>query len=101
MLARDGDVGCRRVLTDAGHTIGGVLANVCNVLDPGVIVVAGELSRGGEALLNGVRDAIRRYALPTVAESVDVRGSLLGPRAEVLGALALILRDTARAPVHV
>jgi predicted NBD/HSP70 family sugar kinase len=75
LLARNGDVGCRRVLTDAGRTIGGVLANVCNVLNPEVIVVGGELGLGCGPLLNGVREAIHRYALSTVAESVGVRGS--------------------------
>ena len=59
-------------------------------------IVGGELSRGGEALLEGVREAIRRSALPAAAESVEVRAGSLGPRAEVLGALALIIRDTTR-----
>jgi predicted NBD/HSP70 family sugar kinase len=92
-LANDGDVGCSRVLGDAGQLIGRALADVCNLLNPEVTVVGGELG-AGEPLLKGIRDAVDRYALPAVASTVDLRAGRLGPRAEVLGAVALIIRDS-------
>ena len=92
-LANGGDVGCRRVLEDAGQLIGRALADVCNLLNPEVIVVGGELGGAGESLLIGIRTAVDRFALPAVATAVDVRAGQLGPRAEVLGAVALIIRD--------
>jgi predicted NBD/HSP70 family sugar kinase len=95
-LANDGDVGCRRVLRDAGQLIGRALADVCNLLNPEVIVVGGELGGSGEPLFTGMREAIERFALPAVATAVDVRAGRLGPRAEVLGAVALIIRDGRR-----
>jgi predicted NBD/HSP70 family sugar kinase len=93
-LANDGDVGCSRVLGDAGQLIGRALAEVCNLLNPELIVVGGELSGAGAPLLKGIRDAVDRYALPAVASAVDLRAGLLGSRAEVLGAVALIIRDS-------
>jgi len=39
---------------------------------------------------------VDRFALPTVTTAVDVRAGRLGPRAEVLGAVALIIRDITR-----
>ena len=65
-LAAGGNVGCRRVLNDAGRAVGRVLADVCNHLDPGAIVVGGELSAAGDLLLDGVRSAIERHALPVL-----------------------------------
>jgi len=94
-LAHGGDVGCRRVLEEAGRLIGRALADVSNLLNPEVIVVGGELGGSGESLLTGIRTAVDRFALPAVATAVDVRSGRLGPRAEVLGAVALIIRDSA------
>lgn len=92
-LSNGGDVGCSRVLGDAGRLIGRALADVCNLLNPEVVVVGGELG-AAEPLLKGIRDAVDRYALPAVASAVDLRTSRLGRRAEVLGAIALIIRDS-------
>jgi predicted NBD/HSP70 family sugar kinase len=95
-LLTDGDFGVRRVVNDAGRAAGRVLADVCNVINPEAIVVGGDLSRAGEPLLSGIREAIGRYALPGVADAVEVKAGVLGERAEVLGALALVIGDTER-----
>jgi predicted NBD/HSP70 family sugar kinase len=95
-LAHAGDPGCRRVLSDAGRAVGRALADLCNCLNPEVLIVGGDLAAAGEPLLEGVREAIRRYALPAAAEAVRVTAGTLGERAEVLGALALVIGDTER-----
>jgi glucokinase-like ROK family protein len=95
-LAHAGDPGCRRVLGDAGRAVGRALADLCNCLNPEVLIVGGDLAAAGEPLLEGVRESIRRYALPAAAEAVRVTAGTLGERAEVLGALALVIGDTER-----
>lgn len=95
-LARSGDPGCRRVLGDAGRAIGRVAADLCNHLNPGMVVVGGDLAAAGPALLDGIRESIQRYALPAAAAAVSVVAATLGDRAEVLGALALVITDTNR-----
>jgi predicted NBD/HSP70 family sugar kinase len=95
-LVAEGDLGAWRVVNDAGLAIGRVLADVCNALNPAAIVVGGELSPAGEPLLRGIRDAIDRFAQPGAAHAVEVRPGVLGDRAEVLGALALVIADTER-----
>jgi predicted NBD/HSP70 family sugar kinase len=94
--ARSRDLQSQRVLTDGGRAVGRVLADLCNCLNPELIVVGGELSEAGEALAAGIRDSIDRYALPAVANTVNVRNGLLAERAELLGALALVIADTER-----
>ncbi len=95
-LVRGGDFGTRRIIGEAGRAIGRVLADLCNHVNPEAIVVGGDLSAVGEPLLAGIREAIDRYALPGAAEAVDVRAAVLGERAEVLGALSLVIADTER-----
>jgi predicted NBD/HSP70 family sugar kinase len=89
--ARAGHAGAHRVLADAGRAIGRAVAALCNALNPDAIVVGGDLSRAGDALLEGIRDAVDRDALPVAAGALTVRAGVLGERAEVLGALMLVV----------
>jgi predicted NBD/HSP70 family sugar kinase/biotin operon repressor len=89
-LVAAGDLGAGRVVNDAGRAVGRVLADLCNIVNPEAIVVGGELSEAGGALLSGIREALERYALPGAAEVVNVIPAELGERAEVLGAVALV-----------
>jgi predicted NBD/HSP70 family sugar kinase len=95
-LVAAGDLAARRVVNDAGRAVGRAVADLCNFLNPAAIVVGGELSVAGDALLDGVREEIDRYSLPGAAQAVEVRAGVLGERAEVLGALAVVIADTAR-----
>lgn len=78
-----------RLLTEAGRGLGSVLADICNLLSPSMVIIGGELAAGGEPLREGVVESLRRYALSTIASTVQVRFSALGTRAELLGTLAL------------
>jgi glucokinase-like ROK family protein len=92
-LAREGDLGCRRVIADAGRAVGEAVALLCNVLNPQRIVVGGDLAAAGDLLLDGVRESVRRFALPATADAAQVVAGVLGERAEVLGALALVVSE--------
>jgi predicted NBD/HSP70 family sugar kinase len=95
-LVASGDLGARRVFNDAGRALGRVLADLCNHLNPAAIIVGGELSVAVGPLLDGIRESVNRYAQPSVADAVEVKPGVLGERAEVLGALALVIGDTDR-----
>jgi predicted NBD/HSP70 family sugar kinase len=93
-LANEGDAGARRVIADAGRVVGRALADVCNVLNPDRIVVGGELGEAGDLLLDPLREAVGRFAIPAAAEDVEIVPGVLGARAEVLGALALAVHES-------
>jgi glucokinase-like ROK family protein len=95
-LAREGDLGCRRVIADAGRAIGKAAATLVNVLNPELLIVGGDLSDAGELLLDGVRESLERSALPTAVQAAAVVAGSLGDRAEVLGAIALVLSEAER-----
>lgn len=92
-LAREGDPGCRRVIGDVGRHIGSGVANLCNLLNPSRVVLGGSLAEAGELVLGPIRDSVSRYAIPSAARRLSVLPGALGGRAEVLGALALVLSE--------
>jgi predicted NBD/HSP70 family sugar kinase len=92
LLALDarGETAVRRVLTDAGSTVGRVLAGLCTTLNPAMIVVGGSLG-SSPTLVEAIRAGVDRYAHPEAAASAQVVSGHFGERAEVMGALSLAI----------
>jgi predicted NBD/HSP70 family sugar kinase len=84
------DAAVRRVLSDAGRAIGRALADLCNSLNPEVVVVGGSLGRSA-SLADGIRAAVDRYAQPDTAAALRVVPGALGDRAELVGAVSLAI----------
>ncbi|MGC5165462.1 ROK family protein [Luteimicrobium sp. DT211] len=78
-----------RILNEAGRTLGGVLADLCNLLNPQAVVVGGELGDAGPALIDGVQASIARHAQPATAAVLEVVPAALSTGAELVGALQL------------
>ncbi|GAA4367414.1 ROK family transcriptional regulator [Nocardioides caricicola] len=89
-LDGDDDAGVRRVLSDAGRVIGRALADLCNSLNPELVVVGGSLGRSA-SLGDGIRSSVGRYAQPDTAAALRVVSGELGDRAEVVGAVSLAI----------
>lgn len=90
-LCAAGDPGASRVVRDAGRTIGRVLADMVNSLNPGAVVLGGELAAAGAPLLGGLEESLERFAQPGVLRDVEVRLGALGDDAQLVGAGALVL----------
>jgi predicted NBD/HSP70 family sugar kinase len=71
------------------------VAGACNLLGPERVVVGGELAQAGELLLEPLRGALARSAIGSMRD-LPVLAGVLGERAEVLGAVALVLRASER-----
>jgi predicted NBD/HSP70 family sugar kinase len=92
-LGASGDIGCRRVIADAGRHIGVAVANLCNLLNPRLIIVGGELAAAGDVLLNPIRESMRRRALSVTEPAAEVVTGAFAERTAVLGAVALALQE--------
>jgi predicted NBD/HSP70 family sugar kinase len=92
-----GDPACRRALRDAGRHIGVAVANLCNLVNPERIVVWGIMGQAGDLLLDPLRESVGHRAIPSAAEDVEVVPGELGERAELLGAVALVLHEASPA----
>lgn len=93
--AHDGDPGCRRVIHDAGRHLGVAAASVCNLFDPELVVIGGQLAAAGPILIDPLRAALTQRTVPSLAGPVDVVASELGDAAEVRGALVVALDQAA------
>lgn len=89
--AAQGDVRCRRALSDAGREIGVAVAGLCNLINPERVIIGGLLSRANDVLLQPLRESVRRHAVQVAAENVEVVQAVFVERAELLGSLALAL----------
>ena len=96
-LAAGGDPGARRLIADAGEHLGVAIGSMVNLLNPSRVVVGGELGLAGDILLDPLRLALRRSAVHPAADAVEVVRGQLGERSEVLGAVAVVLLEPARA----
>ncbi|MDQ1045376.1 ROK family protein [Streptomyces sp. V4I2] len=74
---------------DAGRQVGDVLATVVTLLNPGVLMIAGDLA--GTPFLTGVRELLYQRALPRSTAHLDVVTSRLGERAGLVGAGAMVV----------
>lgn len=75
-MARDGNVTCQRVLTEAAATLGFAIGNLCNILNPNVVVLGGAFGRKQAApfTLEPCETAIRKSALRATFEDPGGRG---------------------------
>ena len=92
--ALEGDAGCRRAISDAGQLVGGVVAGLINLFGPEMVVIGGDLGEAGDLLLDPLREAVQRDALPEAANGLEIVAGELGERANMLGALALVLMQS-------
>ncbi|MFJ8794628.1 ROK family protein [Streptomyces sp. NPDC102462] len=74
---------------EAGRRVGDVLATVVTLLNPGVLMIAGDLA--GTPFLTGVRELLYQRALPRSTAHLEVVTSRLGERAGLIGAGALVV----------
>jgi predicted NBD/HSP70 family sugar kinase len=94
--AHRGNAACLRILNDAGRTLGLALAQLCNLINPRLVIIGGELSGGREHVLVPCRQELERFALAGTVRNknrFELRTSGLNPLAEAQGALILGLRS--------
>jgi predicted NBD/HSP70 family sugar kinase len=77
-----------KVLAQSGRTVGVVIANLCNTLNPEAVILGGDLASTGAHFTEGVRDSVRHLAQPGPAVDTAVITTSLQGRAELLGAVA-------------
>ncbi|MER5209476.1 ROK family protein [Streptomyces sp. NPDC002838] len=88
-LLASGHPGAAALAREAGRLVGDVLATVVTLLNPGVLMIAGDLA--GTPFLTGVRELLYQRALPRSTAHLDVVTSRLGERAGLVGAGALVV----------
>jgi predicted NBD/HSP70 family sugar kinase len=91
--AHAGDELCRRVFREAGVAAGRVAGGVCNLVNPELVIVGGDLIVAGELLVDAVREGLEQTSIPPVRADLAVVAATLGDRAELLGAIGLAMEQ--------
>lgn len=93
--AHGGDAACGRILNDAGRALGRALAQVCNLINPRLVVLGGDLAEGKKLVLEPCQQELRRFSLAGAVSvgGFGLRTSNLGGLAEAHGALILGLKS--------
>jgi len=88
-LAAEGDPGVWRLLHDLGHMIGRSLAEFSLYAAPDGVVIDGILHNAATPVIDGIREALYRFAPPAIVSQVRVVAGALAERAELRGAAVL------------
>ncbi|WP_327664703.1 MULTISPECIES: ROK family transcriptional regulator [unclassified Streptomyces] len=94
-LLEQGNPDAVRLARAAGQRAGEVLVTVVTLLNPGVLMLAGDLA--GIPFLTGVRELLYQRAMPRTTAHLDVVTSRLGDHAGLIGAAAMVV-DVLYAP---
>jgi glucokinase-like ROK family protein len=89
--AKNGDALSTQIVQDAGNYLGIAIANMLNLLNPGLIVLGGDLVAAGDVLLEAVRATALRRAIPKAGKEVVIMASDLGEDTVAIGAATLVL----------
>lgn len=88
-LAQQGHQDATAMLRTAGRALGRVLAGAVNLLDPGVVVIGGELAQVQD-FLTGIREEVYGRALPLAAGHLQISQAATGTDAAIKGAATLV-----------
>jgi predicted NBD/HSP70 family sugar kinase len=95
-MATLGNVSCQRVLVEAARTLGYAIGNLCNIINPSIVVLGGAFGREDAVKFTLVpcQEALRQTAMHAAAiPGVVVQSKV--PHAAAHGALIIALEGTA------
>ena len=86
--AKEGDFLARLVVRDTARFLGAGIANLLNIFNPDVVVLAGGVTMAGDTLFEPLRAEVRRRAFRPAVDACRIVPGTLGDSAGVLGAIA-------------
>jgi glucokinase len=89
-----GDAFANEVMTDTAKFLGAGVANIINILNPEMVVIAGGVTRAGEHLFTPLRAEVRRRAFRAAEEHCSIVPGELTGTAGVIGAVAVFKQET-------
>lgn len=91
--AYKGDTFAVELFSKAGYNLGLGIAILLTLLNPELIVLSGRGAEAGKLWLPPIQQAINEHCIPKIAEDTQIKISTLGPRADLIGAAALVMEN--------
>lgn len=92
-LANGGDAEARRMIRDSGRYIGEAVAAAVNLLNPAVLVVAGDLAGAYEIFVAGLRETLYGNATAQATRTLAVVPAAHGSRSATVGSAVMVLDE--------
>ena len=92
-LAAAGDPVAQRVTQEVFHYLAIALANIVHVINPGVIILGGQVAQAGDLLTLPLQERLQDLCLKAATRSLRVVQGSLGAEANLTGAVTLALHD--------
>jgi len=89
-----GDAYANEVMKDTAKFLGAGIANIINILNPQMVVIAGGVTRAGDHLFVPLRAEVRRRAFRAAEENCRIVPGELPGTAGVVGAAAVFKQET-------
>jgi predicted NBD/HSP70 family sugar kinase len=90
-LAEQGHRGAISVIEDAGGYIGIATSSIVNVLNPGYLIICGELMSAGSIVENAIKKGIESHAIPSSYKALNIINGKSGDDGAIIGAGMLVL----------
>jgi len=91
---KKGDRLAHDVVNRAGRYLGYGIANLINIINPGLIIIGDELSKAGEEFLESVVDTVKQRVLPKLYENTQIVLSKLEDEPALLGTGMLVIEES-------
>lgn len=92
--AREGDRLALEVVRETARLLGAGVANLLNIFNPDVVVLAGGVTQAGDALFEPMRAEVRRRAFKPAVDACRIVPGALQGKAGVVGAVATFAQQT-------
>lgn len=92
--AMAGDPVCEAVIRNAAHYLGIAIANLINLVNPGIIIFSGILMRAEKIILKEVARVVKERTLPLRGEKTPLAASQLGEDVVAIGAATMVIHKS-------
>jgi len=92
-LAADGDKVAQGIVQDVHTYLGIALANIVHLINPGIIILGGQVAQAGDLLIKPLQARIQDLCLAAASSSLRIVQGSLGSEANIVGAVTLALQD--------
>ena len=92
-LAAEGDLLAQHIVEDVTRYLGIALANIVYLINPGMIILGGQVAQAGALLLHPLEKQLHTLCLPAISQTVRVVQGKHGSEANIVGAVTLALQD--------
>ncbi len=92
-LADEGDKVAQSIVQDVQTYLGIALANIVHLINPGVIILGGQVAQAGDLLIKPLQARVHELCLAAANSSLRIAQSSFGSEANIVGAVTLALQD--------